>query len=411
MKESTSLFDYMNIDKDKLFENIVNIKNIANLSILKCYKVLFSINGIKKNIGSFIIIFIIIFHFICIILFYYKNLSIIQDKIKDIAFGITNWKLLKQNKRIKKKIEKEKLIKEKEEKMNINNDNINNIENKEIFLKNEIKLENKDDYQIPNLIPNLITNNDNPNFENKDNNLKPSKKVKEKNKMIVINNYLNFVNDKNQNESVNINKSLFTLNQLSPKESIIKKSREIMAYNDTELNQLSYKLALKYDKRAFCEYYLSLIKTKHNLIFSFFYNKDFNARIIKIDLFFIDFVMFVTVNALFFDDDTMHKIYIDKGKYDFAYQIPIIIYSSIISYVLDTLLQLLALSEDSILDFKKKKIKKNLDKRSIDLYNKLKIMFLLYFIIGTIILLVFWYYSSMFCAIYQNTQIHLIKDT
>ena len=295
--------------------------------------------------------------------------------------------------------------------MNINNDNINNIENKEIFLKNEIKLENKDDYQIPNLIPNLITNNDNPNFENNDNNLNPPKKVKEKNKMIVINNYLNFVNDKNQNESVNINKSLFILNQLSPKESIIKKSREIIAYNDTELNQLSYKLALKYDKRAFCEYYLSLIKTKHNLIFSFFYNKDFNARIIKIDLFFIDFVMFVTVNALFFDDDTMHKIYIDKGKYDFAYQIPIIVYSSIISYILDTLLQLLALSEDSILDFKKKKIEKNLDKRSIDLYNKLKIMFLLYFIIGTIILLVFWYYSSMFCAIYQNTQIHLIKDT
>ena len=286
--------------------------------------------------------------------------------------------------------------------MNINNDNINNIENKE---------ENKDDYQIPNLIPNLITNNDNPNFENNDNNLNPPKKVKEKNKMIVINNYLNFVNDKNQNESVNINKSLFTLNQLSQKESIIKKSREIMAYNDTELNQLSYKLALKYDKRAFCEYYLSLIKTKHNLIFSFFYNKDYNARIIKIDLFFIDFVMFVTVNALFFDDNTMHKIYIDKGEYDFAYQIPIIVYSSIVSYVLDALLQLLALSEDSILDFKKKKIKKNLDKRSIDLYNKLKIKFFLYFIIGTIFLLLFWYYSSMFCAIYQNTQIHLIKDT
>ena len=65
----------MNIDKDKLFGNFVNIKNIANFNILKCYKQLFSIKGIKKNIGAFIIIPIIIFHIICIVLFYKKNLS------------------------------------------------------------------------------------------------------------------------------------------------------------------------------------------------------------------------------------------------------------------------------------------------------------------------------------------------
>ena len=37
---------------------------------------------------------------------------------------------------------------------------------------------------------------------------------------------------------------------------------------------------------------------------------------------------------------------------------------------------------------------------------------MLYFIISTILLLLlFWYYLSMFCAIYKNTQLHLIKDT
>ena len=38
-------------------------------------------------------------------------------------------------------------------------------------------------------------------------------------------------------------------------------------------------------------------------------------------------------------------------------------------------------------------------------------MFLLFFIIDTILLLFLWYYISMFCVIYKNTQIHLIKDT
>ena len=45
------------------------------------------------------------------------------------------------------------------------------------------------------------------------------------------------------------------------------------------------------------------------------------------------------------------------------------------------------------------------------LEKKLKIKFILYFIVSFILLLLFWYYISMFCAIYVNTQIHLIKDT
>ena len=49
----------------------------------------------------------------------------------------------------------------------------------------------------------------------------------------------------------------------------------------------------------------------------------------------------------------MHKIYEEKGKFQFIYQLPQIIYSTIISSVLDYLLKFLALSEDYILEFKK----------------------------------------------------------
>jgi hypothetical protein len=37
--------------------------------------------------------------------------------------------------------------------------------------------------------------------------------------------------------------------------------------------------------------------------------------------------------------------------------------------------------------------------------------FLNFFVISFLILLVFWYYISCFCAVYQNTQYHLTKDT
>ena len=43
--------------------------------------------------------------------------------------------------------------------------------------------------------------------------------------------------------------------------------------------------------------------------------------------------------------------------------------------------------------------------------NNLNIKFVLYFIISFICILFFWYYLSMFDALYKNTQFHLLKDT
>ena len=54
-----------------------------------------------------------------------------------------------------------------------------------------------------------------------------------------------------------------------------------MAFNDNELNDMQYKLTLKYDNRTYLKYYCSLIKIKNNFIFSFFYNNDYNSKIIK----------------------------------------------------------------------------------------------------------------------------------
>ena len=36
---------------------------------------------------------------------------------------------------------------------------------------------------------------------------------------------------------------------------------------------------------------------------------------------------------------------------------------------------------------------------------------LLFFILTLFLLVIFWFYLSCFCAVYKNTQIHLIKDT
>ena len=107
----------------------------------------------------------------------------------------------------------------------------------------------------------------------------------------------------------------------------------------------------------------------------------------------------------------MHKIYESKGDFDLETQLPIVVYSTIISTILNYPLNFLALSNDAIINFKQMNIKINMRKRAKELTNNLIIKFILYFIIDFMLLLFFWYYISMFGVIYRNTQIHLLKDT
>ena len=183
-----------------------------------------------------------------------------------------------------------------------------------------------------------------------------------------------------------------------------------MKYNDTELNLLSYKDALIFDKRTYLQYYISLLRTRHLLIFSFFNNKDYNSIIVKINVFFFTFAVNYTVNALFFNDSTMHKIYEDGGQFNFIYQIPQILYSCIISSILIMLVKLLAISEKNILKIKNSK-EEELNKNFKSESGILNCKFLSFFIIIFILLCVFWYYVGCFCAVYKNTQIHLLTDT
>ena len=205
----------------------------------------------------------------------------------------------------------------------------------------------------------------------------------------------------NKYESSKINKNKKKISER------LKKYKNNMIYTDSELNSLSYEEALKFDERNYCQYYFSLLKKKQSILFSFYPNKDYNSQIIKIFLFFFFYGLDLTINALFFTDNTMHKIYIDSGSFDFSYQLPQIIYSSIISNIINFIIEYLSLSENTIISIKSKI---NLHGKN-HIINKMKIKFCFFFVITFILLLIFLFYVLCFCCIYQNTQIHLIKDS
>ena len=126
---------------------------------------------------------------------------------------------------------------------------------------------------------------------------------------------------------------------------------------------------------------------------------------------FFNFTSCYAINALFFNDETMHQIYEDDGEFNFIYQLPQIIYSTVISYILNSFINFLALSQNNIINIKQSKNLKLIKKKAKTTRAVLRIKFMIFFIVNFILIFIFGYYLGCFCAVYKNTQYHLIKDT
>ena len=365
------IISQIKVDKEKLFSNFKNIKNIANFQIFKCIYLLFDTKNILQNIANYIIIILFLISIISIIIFICYD----SKKIK---------KIITKNSPKKKKIK----LKEKKKKKATTNNEIRIANN--IFMKKNNRLkENR--YKKNQIFLNLNTSN--------------------------LNSHKSFINN---NSHRNKNKKILSLRKLTTKNKTQnlgnknkrfkkkkRKSSKSSKFNDNEMNSLNYKDAKTKDKRNYFQYYLSLLKTKHFLIFSFCQFKDFNSKSIKVYIFFFTFTINYFISALFYSDNTMNKIYVDDGSFDFTYQLPQMVYSLILSSFLKILLNILGLYEKNIISYKHDK-KRTINKKKFLFYIRLKIG--LFFIITYILLLVFWVYIGCFCAVYKSTQIHLLID-
>ena len=417
----------LKVDKKKLYQ-FMDIKKIGNFDVLKCFDLVLSWNGLKSNLGFYFFIPTIIMYIICIIIFYIYEFDIIKNHIKDLIFAKIYMKYLdlKTRKKSEKKHRKETgnyILEDKIPQLfNILKEKKIEIEDKYLIYKNKNK---KIELDLIRQIMKNKTNyfetqgNNNINIENnppkKMSLSKPNKDCKKSN--IKLGN--TDMNSSSKN-SLNINNKINFFSKMKKRqeeEKAIKAKKnkiriiEIMKPNDAEMNDYEYKEAIKYDKRAFIQVYYSFLTTEHMLL-KIINKNDYNSRVVKAYLFFLDLDLNLVVNALFFNDETMHKILEDDGEYNFIYQLPQIIYSTIISFIFGTLFSYFGLSEDKILEFKKEKIEESLiEKKGENLIQILFYKFLNFFIFSFLIILAFWYYIASFCAVYKNTQYHLIKDT
>ena len=368
----------------KIYESFWDILKNSNIKILKCYNLVFRKIIFKNNYGNIIILIIFIIYLTCFIFFIIKSITPLKNKIEII-------------------------INKPEEKIENKNDNINNknkIENKinqNQIIKNTI-------FSNPVKKKSFINNKKEENkihiFQKKDSkinyfyeSLKPYflKSNMDKNKSKINSKSELIISDKN----VIIHK----IENLKTEKEEIKKN-----YDAYELNNLDYEEAILYDKRNFIRTYIDLLNREHKIIFTFIICNDYNLLYIKLARFLFLFANDMAMNVFFFSDESMHKIYLNYGKYNFIQQIPQIVYTTIISQLIEVFLCYLSLTDKHIYQIKTF-LPKQKDTSVLELLKCINMKLISFFIFTFILFWFYWYTVTAFCSVYKNTQITFIKDS
>ena len=193
----------------------------------------------------------------------------------------------------------------------------------------------------------------------------------------------------------------------------VSEKTQIYEYTPEEMNELPLKRALKYDKRGFCAYYGNILTFSHIILNVFFRFNDYNLFIVKLGLLFMTYPINLTFNIFFYTNKSIKLSYM-KSMDDismFWSNIANTIYSSILSMTLLIILKFICLTHNSLKVFRKFKDVNYARKKSVCVLRCVKIRVTIYFILSLAFLLIFGFYNLCFCAIFENTQVELIKST
>ena len=396
-KNTTTNIESIDFNKKDIISNFYKTLTNSNFLVLKCYKLVFSKKGQNKNIGSYIMSVMTFIFLILLFILLFKG----KEKINNYIQTLLSQKLIfngNQNKTKKNNDIVINNISNKDKKGKINNNKSYKLD------KKGNKKENKNKSKKKHFPPKKAKRK----MDMKTSFISSNKSLnKHSQNLSQIDISLNKKSNRNFKSSMNHNNKYTNLSAQTGKDNETINNK----LNDDELNDLNYELAIELDKRTYFQYYLSLLKKKHLILFAFCPSNDYNLPVIKILSLILAFALYFTINGFFFSDATMNKINEDKGAFDILFQIPQILYSTLICAVINLIIKKLSLTEKQILSIKREKTYNDAEVKSRQINSCLKVKLIIFLIISLLLMLFFWYYISCFCAVYKNTQVILIKDT
>ena len=435
-------------------KSFYDVLKYSNYKVLYCYNLVFRKVTIKENLGSIIsniyfIGYLISFCILCYTKATYlkKEISKLFENENDVKSNLdinnNNITIFRKNDIIdKQKLEQDEdnneQINEKkdiEKNGKINEENIENLQN-ENTIKINIEKKEVEETKINNNIKiennNIIRNNKIKNDIGHDD---ENKIYKSRNQPILEITLKDNLSENKNFESKDVLTNKLAIFDQKPYEMISKipseresiKSKkdskkcekeekeqkdEKEALSNYELNDLEYDEALELDNRNFLNIYWYLLNREQIILFTFFNWNDFNLFSIKLSKLFLSICSDMAFNVFFFSDESMHKTYETGGEHDWFGQLAQIVYSTIISQLLQTFVNYLTMTDIHYYELKAlKKDNKINSKEALSVIKCIKIKIIAYFISTFLMFLFFWYISSAFCAVYPNTQEIFIVDS
>ena len=432
----STIIEPLNIEKEKK-STIMD----SNIGVIKCYKLVFSLENKLKNIGFMIFLVLIIINTIFLILYFYKG---IKSVLEYIFNEMVKYGYLKRNDKmffvdkndLEKNKEKIKIRNKKKRNKTISNPIKNKSNNKE----NNAYGNKKKKYKKSKRNINLNLSNDNKNSYSTEK-LKSNKK-----------HGLNYLLENLKNSNMKKNKkagnkkhikisSLTTDNKIEEKEKentnnfgIIRIDlNDIKNYTPQDsfhtLHNYSFKEAIKYDKRSIFKIFYIYLLSKQIIFHTFFQKNPLELFYLRICLFIFMLSSDLALNSLLYLNDNISKKYQDaKGLFLFTFSnnLTIILLSTLLSFILVSLVSKLSNSTNAIRKVfrnEEEKIKannkyKNNEKRKKEIYFQIekilkifKIKILILIIIEIILILFFWYFVTAFCHVFSNTQTSWLLDS
>ena len=386
----------------------------SNIAIVKCYQLVFSFSNKINNIGFILFTILLLVYIIFLIISIVKGIKPVSNFVFDemTKFGYS--------------------------KKNINNSNSKNSKdksnpNQKLKIRKKKKHRTAKNKENNNFIQmNLITNEE----ENRNNKINLKEKQK---KDSILSNY-KFKNEEitdkkgskimKVNSKNNRNKNIgeidnFGIIRININENIKKYYPED---SNQTLHNYTFDEAIKYDRRSIFRIFYIYLLNKQIIFHTFLLRSPLELFPIRFMLFIFMLSCDLALNSLFYLNDNISKKYhYAKNLFLFAFSnnLTIIIYSTLVSYFLITIMTKLTNSSNAIRNIFRKeeekiKLKKNYkinDKRKKEIYEevlnvfkKLKIKLFFLFLFEIIFILFFWYFVTAFCHVYSKTQTCWLLD-
>ena len=408
------------VTSKSIFSTFFDVLKYSNYKVLSCYNLVFKVETLYQNGGSILTIIYFLGYLATFIIFLYKKLNYLKAEISKLFTKTKKRHDIRNKRPMQNNFKTELLI-----------FNRGNMINTNLITNKKKRKSKKDSIVIKNIESKSVREEKSKN--SRKSNLgenPPKKKVQfainldenkdiKKDKSIKIYTEYNKKNGSNEllTNKMSVIDSQQTIKAINAKlDEIQDKDKETKEKNDEplsdyELNNLEYLIALELDNRKYLKIYWSLLKREHKILFTFFSWNDFNIFIIKLSKLFFLICTDMAFNVFFFSDDSMHNIYESGGDFDFFGQLTQMIYSTIISQVLEIFLNYLTMTDIHYYEIKEKK-KEIVDNSIISsVINCIKYKIIAFYVFTFLLFFFYWYTVSSFCAVYQNTQKIFITDS